>query len=387
MWIQKTIAMGATKLKNPFPVSTYQGAEYFCDREEETKNLISNLTNGNSTTLLSIRRIGKTGLIKHVFSKLPKGYKGIYADILETENLNQFLNILTTSIINSVPEKSGPGKTLWNLIRSLRPVISFDSLSGSPQASFDIKPKEVETNINALLLFLDQQDFNTIIAIDEFQQILNYPEKNTDAWLRTRIQQLKKVVFVFSGSQQHLMTELFSSPKRPFFRSTQIMQLGKLNRETYCKFIISMFQKYNKKISSETACEIIEWSNVHTFYVQQLCNRVFSSSDQNITSAIWKEQAYLILKEQEQVFFSYRNMLTNHQWQLLKAIAHERKVFQPTSKDFLNKHKLGSSATILRSLKSLQGYELVYHDFDAEGNKYYSVYDVFFQRWMESRND
>jgi len=331
--------------------------------------------------------MGKTGLIQHVFSKLPKGFQGIYVDILETENMNQFLNILATSIINSTPEKSGPGKILWNLIRSLRPVISFDSLTGSPQASFDVKPKEVEGNISVLLQFLDKQDFTTIIAIDEFQQILNYPEKNTDAWLRTRIQQLKKVVFVFSGSQQHLMTELFSSPKRPFFRSTQIMKLEKLNPEVYCEFIVSMFQKYNKKISSETACEIIEWSNVHTFYVQQLCNRVFSSSDQIITSAKWKEQAYLILKEQEQIFFSYRNILTNHQWQLLKAIAHERKVFQPTSKDFLNKHNLGASATILRSLKSLQGYELVYHDFDAEGNKYFSVYDVFFQRWMESRID
>jgi len=377
--------MSTNRLENPFPLTTYHGAEYFCDRNDETIRLISNLTNGNSTTLMSIRRIGKTGLIKHVLTQLPKGWTGIYIDILETENLSQFLNILTTSIINSVPEKSKPGKAIWNFIKSLRPVFSFDSLTGLPQASFDVKPKEVELNISAVLTFLDNQDFKTIIAIDEFQQVVDYPEKNTDAWLRSRIQQLKNVVFIFSGSKQHLISELFASPKRPFYRSTQMMKLEKLNRDIYGEFIVSMFSKYNKKISAEIVHEILEWANLHTFYVQQLCNRVFSATSKNVTNTIWKQQAYDLMHEQESVFFAYRNMLTTPQWQLLKAIAQEGIVYQPTSKSFLTKYNLGTSATVLRSLKTIHSYELVYSEFDNKGTRYYSVYDVLFQRWMEGR--
>lgn len=375
--------MNTKQFENPFPVTTYLGVEYFCDREVETLRLISNIQNGNSTTIIALRRIGKTGLIHHVFTQLPPGWKGVYIDILETENLNQFLNLLATSIINAVPEKSSLGKRFWIFLKSLRPVISYDALTGSPQASFDIKPKEVEMNIHSIFQFLEIQEYKIVVAIDEFQQICRYPEKNTDAWLRTRIQQLKNVVFIFSGSQQHLMAELFTSPQRPFFRSTQIMRLEKLNSEVYRNFIISIFSRYKKTISIEIASQILDWANTHTFYVQQLCNRVFASTIKEVSTDSWKHQAHQLLNEQEPVFFTLRNMLTKPQWRLLMALAHERIVYQPTAKAFIDKYHLGTSATILRSLKTLLNYELIIKEFDADGTSYYNVYDVFLQRWAE----
>jgi uncharacterized protein len=377
--------MSTYQLENPFPPTGYHGHSYFCDRTNETARLISNMQSGNSTTLIAIRRIGKTGLIQHVLQQLPQGWKGIYIDILETENLTEFLNILATGIINAVPEKSTIGKKFWEVIKSLRPVLSFDALTGTPQASFDVKYGEAETNINTLLQLLEKQDFKILIAIDEFQQILNYPEKNTDAWLRSRIQQLKNVMFIFSGSQQHLMSELFTLPKQPFFRSTQMLKLEKIETTVYSEFIAALFKKYQKEMSKEIAADILKWTNTHTFYVQQLCNRVFTATDKKVTSEIWRQQAHTLLLEQEPVFFAYRNMLTNPQWQLLKAIAHEGTVYMPTSKKFLHTYHLDTSATVLRSLKTLLNYELIYTEFDPQGQKYYSVYDVLFQRWAEKR--
>lgn len=376
--------MATKQLENPFPVTTYLGPDFFCDRATETAQLISNISNGSSTTLIAQRRIGKTGLIRHLFAQLPMEWKGIYVDILETENLNQFLNLLTTAIICDLPEKSSLGKRFWNLLKSLRPVISYDALTGSPQAFFDLKPHEVENNVQAIFQFLENQEFKIVLAIDEFQQIVHYPEKNTDAWLRTRIQQLKNVVFIFSGSQQHIMTKLFTSPQRPFFRSTLIMKLEKLEQEVYLDFIVSIFARYKKTIGPEVAREMLDWTNTHTYYTQQLCNRVFASTIKDVTSDLWKRQALLLLKEQESVFFTLRNMLTKPQWKLLKAIAGDKMVYQPTAKGFLSKHDLGTSATVLRSLKTLADYELVIKDFDAAGNLYYTVYDVFLQRWTES---
>lgn len=375
--------MVTKQFENPFPATTYLGPDFFCDRTEETAQLISNIQNGNSTTMIALRRIGKTGLIQHLFTQLPKEWKGIYIDILETENLNQFLNLLTTSIINAVPEKSSFGKQLWKFLKSLRPVISYDPLTGAPQASFDYKPRDVGDTLQSIFQFLENQDLKILVAIDEFQQIAYYPEKNADAWLRTRIQQLKNVVFLFSGSQQHLMTELFTSPQRPFFRSTLIMKIEKLNAETYRDFIVSIFSRYRKSIDPEIASEMIEWANTHTYYVQQLCNRVFAATIKEVTSELWKHQALMLLKEQESVFFTLRNMLTKPQWQLLKAMAHEKVVYQPTAKDFLAKYHLGTSATVLRSLKTLSDYELVIKEFDPSGVSYHSVYDVFLQRWAE----
>lgn len=193
-------------------------------------------------------------------------------------------------------------------------------------------------------------------------------------------------VYLFS-MQQHLMADLFLLPKHPFFRSTQLLKLEKLNPAAYCDFIVAMFHKYKEEIKPEIAKEIIEWVNNHTYYVQQLCNRVFAAVRKEVTSAAWKQQAYLILKEQESVFFAFRNLLTQPQWKLLKAIASEGMVYQPTSKEFMGKYNLGTSATVLRSLKTLQSYELVYNETDTEGLQYYCVYDVFFQRWCQNEKN
>jgi AAA+ ATPase superfamily predicted ATPase len=377
--------MNSKKLSNPFPVVTYQGSSYFCDRLSETTQLIRNIENGNSSTLMSIRRIGKTGLIQHVLAQLPEVIKSLYVDILDTENLSQFLNKLTSSLLQMAPEKSNLGKQIWAFIKSIRPVISFDSLTGIPQATFDLKQKETEKNVDAILSFLDKQNQRTVIAIDEFQQITKYPETNVDAWLRTRMQQLKNVVFIFSGSQQHMMTELFTAPQRPFFRSTSLIKLEKLNFNVYRDFIIAQFHDYQKEISSSIVEEMLNWGDIHTYYIQQICNRVFSATLKQVTPDLWKKQASDLLKEQEIVFIGYRNLLTAQQWKLLKAIACEEKIYQPTGMEFSGKYNLMNPATILRSLQSLQRYELIYKDFDQYGKSYFSVYDVFFRKWCNEK--
>jgi uncharacterized protein len=373
-------------LKNPFPFVGYFGPEYFCDREKEAAQIIRNLENGGSTTLISIRRMGKTGLIQHVFGQLPHGYKGIYVDILSTEDLKQLLNLLATSIIRSISEKSSIGKKIWDFIKSLRPVISFDALTGEPQASFNLEKNDAIPGIQAVLSFLDRQQFKTVIALDEFQQILKYPDKNSEAWFRSAIQQLKQVQFIFSGSQQHLMADIFASPDRPFFRSTLMLYINPIDSNIYSAFIEKVFSKYGKTIKSEIVYEILNWCNLHTYYVQLLCNRVFSgSSGKEITEQIWKSQADELLREQEPVFINYRNLLTRPQWQLLKALAFSDKVYMPTSKDFIHDYNLGSSASVLRSLQSLQKYEFVFSDYDQQGLKYYCVYDVFFRQWIREK--
>lgn len=375
--------MKSTLQENPFPVNVYRGADYFCDRQEETKHLISNISNGLATTIIAIRRIGKTGLIHHTLSKLPKSITGVYVDILETEDMNAFLNHLASSILSAFPEKGRIGSRFWNFIKSLRPTISFDAFTGAPQASFRIEQKETESNIEAILHFLEKQHTKTVIAIDEFQQITKYPQSNMDAWLRARIQGLKNVVFIFSGSQQHLMTELFTLPQRPFYRSTQIMKLEKLHKDSYCDFIVQMFKKGNKIISETIAKDIIDWTETYTYYTQLLCNKVFSNSQGLVTDDDWKREAMLLIREQESMFFIQRNMLTPPQWKLLMAIASEGIVMHVTAKEFLIKYKLGSSATTLRSLKTLLKYELIFKEYTQEGNPYYSIYDLFMKKWAK----
>lgn len=123
--------------------------------------------------------------------------------------------------------------------------------------------------------------------------------------------------------------------------------------------------------------EMLKWTETYTYYVQLLSNRVFLTSRKSINSETWKEEATKILKEQEFVFFGYREMLSKPQWGLLKAIAMENNVYQPTSMDFIMRYSLGNASTVSRSLKSLEKRELIYRENDKEGTLYYGIYDEF----------
>ncbi len=372
--------------QTPFPLTGYHGPEYFCDREEELERLITNIKGNQSTTLVALRRLGKTALIHHLFHHLGPRYIKIYIDILPTESLNDLLNQLSTAMVSQYSERTTVGKKIWQLIRSLRPVISFDALSGAPQVTLKTTPDESKQTIAELFAVLEAQSKPVVIAIDEFQQILEYPEQQTDAWMRSVVQRLRNISFIFSGSQQHLMTDLFTNPARPFFRSTSLLKIGKINAEIYAGFIREQFKKQSVSISKETVAEMLNWTNLHTWYVQLLCNRVFLSTEKSVTGDAWKKEAVKILKEQEFVFYGYREMLTKPQWELLKAIAREVEVYQPSSSDFIGRHQLGNSSTVLLSLKALIKKELVYRELDENGESYYGIYDILLGQWLLQRD-
>ena len=86
--------------ENPFPITAYKGPEYFCDRKAETGQLKEALLNGRNITLFSPRRMGKTGLIHHLFHGLENSRVNvIYADILGTEDMNGLINKLANAVL------------------------------------------------------------------------------------------------------------------------------------------------------------------------------------------------------------------------------------------------------------------------------------------------
>ncbi len=373
---------------NPFLLTGYQSPDLFCDRKEESAQLISNAINGINTTLLSIRRMGKTGLLYHSIYQLQHKKKGlgIYVDIFDTENLRDFINRLASAILQSVPPKHLFWKNAMVFIKQLRPVISYDELTGQPQVTLDYsQAKQYEYTLQGILSFLEKQDKLIVIAIDEFQQITKYPEKNMEAILRTHIQKLKNVRFVFSGSSQHLLAEMFHHVKRPFFASTQSIELAEIGKKEYHSFINLLFSKYKRKISEQAIEFILTFTKQHTYYTQAICNKLFANSEKNIQLEQAQWAAHQLLKQNETVYFQYRTMLTPNQWAMLKAIAKEGNMYQPNAKNIAQKYQLGPSSVIQRSIEALLSKEMIYSK-ETENGKYYCVYDCFLARWLEQKS-
>ncbi|WP_276502659.1 AAA family ATPase [Terrimonas pollutisoli] len=372
-------------IQNPFPLTAYYGPEYFCNRQAETKRLTDNALNGVHTTLLSIRRMGKTGLIHHLFHKLAKRKDTycLYADIYASQSQKDLIGQLSTAILKAFPSKKNAGKKVMDFITSLRPVISYDNLTGQPEVSFQFsQAKQQEQSLENLLQFLDSLDVLIIIAIDEFQQISQYPEKNTEALLRTLIQPLKNTRFIFSGSSRHVLTQMFTSNKRPFFGSAQLLELKSIRQGDYEAFIVQKFADHRRRIDADALHFICEWTRLHTYYTQVVCNRLFTEGHSGITLQIVQTACSELLNEQEANFFQYRSLLTPTQWQVLTAIAKEDKLYQPNARQFISQYRLGTPSNVKRSLEALMTKEMIYQEPEATGS-FYRVYDCFLARWLQ----
>ena len=234
------------KPNNPFLISGYYSPEFFCDREQETVTILDALHNGRNVTLIAPRRMGKTGLIRHAFYRLKEKQPDIvtfYMDIYSTQSLGDFVRLFASTVLgqlDSVPQKAL--SRISQFIRSCRPVFTFDELTGVPKVTIDVAPAEEENTLKEIFEYLGSSEKRCYIAIDEFQQIAEYPEKGVEALLRSYIQFLPNVNFIFAGSKQHLMQEMFTSSKRPFYQSTQPLTIGPIQQDEYACFNIYLEQ-------------------------------------------------------------------------------------------------------------------------------------------------
>lgn len=369
-------------LTNPFIYQGYESPKYFCDREVETKTLLSHLKNGRNVTLISPRRIGKTGLIKNTFYHLKEQEKDatcLYIDIFATKNLHDFVELLGVMVINEIVRKNASfiEKTI-SFFSALRPVLSIDPLTGEPSVSITVEPSKEDITIQSIFNYLNDSEQEVYIAIDEFQQIAEYPEKGTEALLRSYIQFAQHVHFIFSGSKFHLMAEIFGSPKHPFYQSTEMMGLKPLDSDVYYDFCLQFFKEKGGNIEKDIFEYLYNMFEGHTWYIQCIMNRLYEANT-NVESTEQVNAAILsILAGREPQFESLSQFFTDNQFSLLKAIAKEGIVAQPTAGRFIKSHNLSGASSTKAALKVLEDKELVYRK--PEG---YIIYDRFMDLWLK----
>ena len=164
---------------NPFVTNGYAGAEYFCDREKETGDIVSFLTNGNNIALISPRRYGKTDLIRHCFEQkeIKDHYYTFIIDIYSTKSLSEMVNKMGKTILEVLKPK---GKRHWesflNVVHSLRAGITYDALG---QPAWNVSVGDIvnpNNTLDEIFRYLQQADKHCLVAIDEFQQILKYSD-------------------------------------------------------------------------------------------------------------------------------------------------------------------------------------------------------------------
>lgn len=369
-------------IKNPFLTYGYNGPEYFCDRVEETKRLTSLLVNGNHVALMSPRRMGKTGLIRHCFAQkeLQNGYYLFIVDIYATKSLAELTYELGRAILSVLKSKE---RKAWErfiqVVGSLRTGITLDAM-GQPSWNLEIGDvQSPKTSLDEIFQYLKSADKPCLVAIDEFQTIIDYPEQNVEALLRTYIQECNNAWFVFSGSKRHMMGEMFSSPARPFYQSASTMSLKPISLDAYASFISSHFEQAGKRISLEAIRYVYDKFEGTTWYIQKICNELYTMAEPGITCDTKDVDVAInnAVEEKDDTYQDLMTRLTAKQKALLLALAHSGKDIQLTSGEFIKKYHLTSASAVQRSLLALQEKDIV----TSSNGKYY-IYDYFLYYWL-----
>ena len=330
-------------LSNPFVIGKYVDKDFFC---------------GRHVAIMSERRLGKTGLIEHVFANsLPDGYEPFLIDIYTCKNLREMVYLLASEVFKKIARKQSMLERLMRMVRSLKTTISYEVVTGFPEISFGLgEIQQPEVTLDEILGYLESSDAVCIVAIDEFQKIASFEEENVEALLRTKIQHLKKTQFIFAGSERHLLEGIFSNPARPFYNSVVFMQLLPIEVGVYVKFCQQLFLKYEKSVSPALVERLYECFQGITWYLQLSMNEAFTMAERGgcVDEEAYDQILNHLVDSKRFTFEDRYASLTEKQKTVLMAIASEfPNQVTLTSQNFITRYNLKTSSSVQTAVKGL----------------------------------
>lgn len=375
-------------ITNPFIVNGEIPDAYFCDRQEETTRLLEHIQNRRNVLLTSPRRMGKTGLIAHTFQKkeIQDVYYTFFVDILQTSSLRELTYAFGQQIFETLKPMSKKMTDLFlQTVRSISGAFGFDPVTSMPTFNLSLGAiQNPEYTLEEIFRYINLADKPCLIAIDEFQQITRYGEKNIEALLRHHIQHSKNAIFIFAGSERHILDEMFNSYARPFYASTTPLSLEKIPQPTYSAFVNEHFREFGKEVKDEAIAYAYNLFGGNTYCIQRTFNQAFGKTPQGAICELDDVLKAIdtILLEQEHTYRLRLSMLTPSPKELLIAIAKDGAAEHLTSGAFIRKHHLSSTSSVQSAVKQLLAEDWITFHANDSGQRTYSLTDPFLTLWI-----
>lgn len=236
-----------------------------------------------------------------------------------------------------------------------------------------------EATLDEIFKYLGTADKPCVVAIDEFQQIGEYEEKNVEALLRTKIQHCPNCHFIFAGSEPDMLINMFNMQDKPFYKSATFMQIGRIDLDKYAAFATSLFKESDKVIGEEYVKMAFESVDGVTLYVQFIMNELFHvvPVGGKVTQELYDKSLSVLLNKQSFVFMNVLRGLSLRQKEVLYALAKDGRANEILSSDFIRRHDLKSSSSVQSSLKGLLSKKVI-----AREDGHYVISDRLFRLWL-----
>jgi uncharacterized protein len=264
------------------------------------------------------------------------------------------------------------------LLKASRPVVVLDH-SGLPSVTLDFD-RRLQSQYFAEVADLPEKlagKERWVVIFDEFQEISRLNGLDFEKELRAVIQHHKNVSYVLMGSKKHLLLGMVTRRDRAFYNFGKLINLEKISPTEWISSISAKMQSSGIKFEEKKIKELIAIAENIPYYVQYLASEVWELAVEGHHEGNLLELAVnRLINNQADYYITLWTSLSVQQQNTLRALATENsKVF---SKDFLDRHRLGTSSGVQSAINVLMNDGLL----DFHENEYIFE-DPFFKQWVK----
>ena len=350
-------------MENPFKFGSLVDAPYFTDRVKELGYIVQFLKSENHLILISPRRFGKSSLVRKAVLKTKRPY--LWLNMQAVLSKEDFAAKLLKALLNQYKfEKIKYYLRNFRVVPSVNMNPMTDELTVSFQPSSDNGMTAIE-DVMAMLQKVSTPDNKLIVVFDEFQSILEI-DKNMDKQLRAIMQEQTGINYIFLGSQESMMTDIFECVKSPFYHFGMLMRLSKIPYDDFKAYLTERLSSVTVS-AAQVADEILAFTGCHPYYTQELA------------FAVWNN---LLLGKQEDVMkLSVDDIIATHDLDYERLWLN----FNKTDKYVMATVCMGNNPIQDRKLPTSTmtsaALRLTKKGYIFRGDKY-EVEDPFFQKWI-----
>ncbi len=378
----------------PFIVGRPAIGEYFVDREEEMRRILSLIEGvqkgaSSNSVLIGLRRTGKTSILHQIMARLEANKKiiPVIVNCYGIASKSRLARILVDNTIENYVIKTGEKSYLRRLKKVINEAAeaTADKISEVKLASFSMKLKDRNTEDDSLLedalqyieALAEEKEAYFVIMLDEFQDIIRWGD-DTLKRIRTVVQSQKRVCYVFAGSATTIMHNLVYDHRSPFYRQLVEIPIKKLDKTTISAFIKERLSSVNIQPINSVISEMATLSDGYPDYVQRLGLELFLSVGHGgaITEADVSRVYEDMVNSLDGEFDNYFSIFSPLEKEILVALATGKIKTSEVAREVRKQ-----ITHISKTLTLLQNYGIVERPMTGQ----YRISDPVFSDWLNRR--
>jgi AAA+ ATPase superfamily predicted ATPase len=260
-----------------FPVGVPVTGENLIGREKEIEEIKSLLKIGQSVIVTAPRKFGKTSLILEILNRLKNENNFVsIIDIFGVVTKRHLAEKIVDTILINKKIRHSVKTIKENLIKAMKlvelkqTIQDFEFIIGFSDQRID-EDEILDASLDFPEDFAKKSGKHLFLAFDEFGDLVRLNGDALIKLMRSKFQLHQNVTYLFSGSQESLMEELFSNKQSAFFRFGRLFYLSPIASEAFKPYIKERFNRMEIEIEDAVIEWVLSKTLCHPYYTQLVC--------------------------------------------------------------------------------------------------------------------